>query len=314
MTIVTITANNKLNSAQVAAIAVRTGIHEIYPIEEPSFFSVIDDDSFLTAESEGYTDFFQFGNLYINRSAIRGIKTVGDVTTVFVGIHSFDVSGDLPYTIDEMLSFSGGTGSGGVDGSGPWGMLPDPAVNNGKIFRLTDTWANNALAYCDGTRWMCDRPVVLYAASPGDVITGTTSLTAFRDVLVPGKLVGKNGLVKIDPIWKYTSNGNAKNAGYRISQTGGVVDGTQMWQHGQSSVSTSSLPLLLSADNSETAQVAATVGATNGSVGQSTAAAEVTAAVDTTQDWYITMTALPASGSDTLILRRLVITVHPGYN
>lgn len=122
MTIVTITDNNKLNSAQVAAIAVRTGIHEIYPIEEPSFFSVIENDDFLTTESEGYTDFFQFGNLFINRSAIRGIKIVGDVITVFVGIHSFDVSGDLPYTIDEMLSFSGASGGGGGSTLGSWDM------------------------------------------------------------------------------------------------------------------------------------------------------------------------------------------------
>lgn len=192
-----------------------------------------------------------------------------------------------------------------------WNDLPSATYNNGRWFYISE-W--NAFAYSDGTRWKLDRPVTIYADSPNDVVTGTTALTAFRNILIPGGVVGKNGVVRIDPIWKYTSNANAKNAGYRISQTGGVVDGTQMWQHSQVSVSTSSLPLRLSADSSETAQVAATAGATNGSVGQSVSATEVTASVDTTQDWYITMTIFPASAGDTCTLRRLSVVVEPNYS
>ena len=166
----------------------------------------------------------------------------------------------------------------------------------------------------NGARWIALSPFTVYANSPSDVITGTTSLTAFRDVLVPGGLVGKNGHLRIEPILRYTSNGNAKNPSIRISSDGGVVSGSQLWAHSQASVSTSTFPYIVHNDNSETAQVAATAGATSGSVGQSTAAGEVTAAIDTTADFCITLAATPANSGDTLILRRLAITVFPKYD
>lgn len=201
----------------------------------------------------------------------------------------------------------------GVDGYlTSWEDLPLASSSSGKAYYITEY--NNAIAYSDGVRWKIDRPVKIYSNSPIDTVSGVTGLTAFRSVKVPGGLLGKNGLIRIDPIFKYSANANAKNAGYRVSQTDNILDGVQMWQHSQQSVSTSSLPLLLSNDNSEVAQVAATAGATNGSVGQSTAATEVTASVDTTQDWYITLTISPVNSGDTCILRRLVVTVEPCYN
>lgn len=191
-------------------------------------------------------------------------------------------------------------------------MLPDAtAVPDGFV-----VWNSTyeVLLRSNGTRWMALSPFTVYAKSPNDVITGTTSLTAFRDVLIPGGLVGKNGHLRIEPLLRYTSNGNAKNPSIRISSYGGVVSGSQLWAHSQASTSTASFPYIVHNDNSETAQVAATAGATNGSVGQSTAAGEVTAAIDTTADFYITIAATPASAGDTLTLRRLAITVFPKYN
>lgn len=166
----------------------------------------------------------------------------------------------------------------------------------------------------DGTKWISLGPIVVYAAAPGDSVTGTTSLTALRSVLIPGGLVGENGKVLVEPVLTYTSNANAKNPSIRIGQTSNVNLSTTLWTHAQSNSSTSVFPYRFQNSGSQAAQIGGTSGATNASVGQSAVAAPPTAAVDTAQDWYLFLAATPASAGDTVGLAALTVTITPKWS
>lgn len=117
MAIIEISPEYKVATAQVDAIRLREDnqLDTLYMLD--TIEKNLTDISFLTVVSEGYPEFFQIGNLYVNRTRIQGIRELNNVYFILTTFGYLFEVGSIPYTIDEMLAFSG-AGTGGPPGPG----------------------------------------------------------------------------------------------------------------------------------------------------------------------------------------------------
>lgn len=155
--IITISPEYKITSALLDAIKLREDNQVDTLYMQVPMDKELDDISFLTAVSQGYPEFFQMGNLYINRERIQSIRELNNVYYILTTYGYLFEVGMIPYTIEEMLAFSGSSGSGGGGGGGPslgeWDMsitssgtvnLPGASKNgqvvNGSNGNFTTTW------------------------------------------------------------------------------------------------------------------------------------------------------------------------------
>lgn len=200
-----------------------------------------------------------------------------------------------------------------IHGRSLWAGLPAAGSHTGENWLILDEWGGG-IATSDGTKWKYDRAAMIYSGSPSDLVQSTTAFSLLRNVLIPGGLLGDLGKIIVDPIFEYTSSANAKSPRILASQDGVIATATSMWTHPQSSSSTSVFPYLMHGDASVSQLIGGTSGATNASVGQSTAAAPPTAEVDTMLDWYIGIACTMANGSEFVRLRHLTVTVQPRWS
>lgn len=116
-TIIEISPDYKITSSLVDAVKLREDnqLDTLYmqaPMEKE-----LTDTTFLTTVSQGYPEFFQMGNLYVNRERIQSIRELNHVYYILTTYGYLFEVGTIPYTLDAMLAFSG-QGSGGGGGSG----------------------------------------------------------------------------------------------------------------------------------------------------------------------------------------------------
>lgn len=192
-----------------------------------------------------------------------------------------------------------------------WASLPSASAYSGKTFRVLDSWARGALATSDGTNWVLDRVIRLYAGAPNDAITGTTSRTAFREITIPGGIMGTFGSLISDALISMTNNANNKLPQTYIYQTaGGLAGGTV-----SSSIAGASLATIGQSVRIRNTAANAQVINTGGSIGSlgTSGTAAATAAVDTNQDWIFCYAATPANSGDTLNLLHYSIQIDQRF-
>ena len=111
---ITLTDNFKIASSLVSAIKLGDNTQDIiYPLHGEPYEANID-----TVDEES---FYTFGSLLVNKTNIESIKTINGIHSIKSGNRYFNVEGDLPATIDEMLALSN-TGGGGGSSLGYWDM------------------------------------------------------------------------------------------------------------------------------------------------------------------------------------------------
>lgn len=132
--------------------------------------------------------------------------------------------------------------------------------------------------------------------------TGTTSETTLATITLPAGSMGANGRIEIDALWSVTNSANTKNTRVRLG-------GTEIYR---STLTTSAaLRHLTMAHNrnSQASQVAMDKFTANGTGASGNAV--TTAAVDTSAEQTITLTAQLASAAETITLESYIVTVFP---
>lgn len=128
-------------------------------------------------------------------------------------------------------------------------------------------------------------------------LTGTTAETAIATVTVPGKLLGKNGILRITTNWGHTNNANAKSLRIRV----GTVAGTQLLSASAASALRTYAMIALHNRNNVAAQIGNTnTGSTTG-YGQNTST-PLTTTIDTDADFNIVFSGQLGVGTDTITL------------
>jgi len=121
-----------------------------------------------------------------------------------------------------------------------------------------------------------------------------TNENILATVNIPGNLIGANGSVVIDTLWSCTNNANVKTARIRLGGIGGTIVGSMTLT---SSLSGRHLARFTNR-NSEASQVFSLSGSGTGSSG----AAIGTATINTANSQDLVITALKATGTDTMTL------------
>lgn len=132
--------------------------------------------------------------------------------------------------------------------------------------------------------------------------TGTTNEVTLATVVIPAGLLGKNGQLEVQTLWKYTNNANTKTLRVRFGGTSILVISATATQTQQAHARVANA-------NSESSQVC--FSPTNTSGFAATSADVTTMSVDTAQAVSLTFTAQLANAADTIELRSYIVRVFP---
>jgi len=151
-------------------------------------------------------------------------------------------------------------------------------------------------------------PLILHRDNAAKVHTGTTAETVIAQAVIPGGLIGRNGRVKIEALWNYSNNANAKTlkakfGGVTVAQLGATTTNSTRW-----SVSVCNA-------GSEDEQVMPSPGVNIATTdGGSTATDNTSGAVDTSADVVVSLTVALASAADTVRLQAWGVVVEPFHD
>lgn len=147
-------------------------------------------------------------------------------------------------------------------------------------------------------------PRVLGASAVASTsLTGSTSETILATIVIPGKAMGPNGIVRVTMVWRITNNANAKTGRVRHGGIGGTIFAAQSL----ASTRTTRTYAQFANVNSEASQKGPSSGISTGWGGSS--ADVVTASIDTTVAQDLVITGQLADGADTLTLESYVVEI-----
>ena len=163
---------------------------------------------------------------------------------------------------------------------------------------------NNEIFFSDGARWRPVAGILVLAQSAVPVpLTGSTGLTTLATVNVPANIMGLNGRLRIATIWSCTNNANNKTPSISFA-------GASLLSSALTTVNALMDEQIIAnrgAANSQIALSPSTI-ADFGSSGN----ANVTTAIDTTQNQQILIQGQLANAGDTLQLESYLVEVLYG--
>lgn len=138
-------------------------------------------------------------------------------------------------------------------------------------------------------------------------LTGTTTETALASVLIPGGSMGPNGALRITANYTYPNNANTKTMTVRIGAQNSVTSSLVFTANGTTTVAYQFSTIVRNAGVTNS-QVVFNGGAGSGTTGS----ANITAAIDTTQNFWVNFTGVLASAADTLTLIGYTVEILHG--
>lgn len=144
------------------------------------------------------------------------------------------------------------------------------------------------------------RPIILAQSAVPASVTGTTVETVLASIVVPGGIMGQNGILRITAFWSYPNSANNKSCRIKLG-------GVQLNSVGNTtSVSLQTMVLIRNrgAANSQICIAGSGVG--------SSAIAPAVGAVDTTVDQVLAITGTLALDTETITLEGYTVEVLPG--
>lgn len=193
----------------------------------------------------------------------------------------------------------------------PISIVPAAGTIEGQASIVLDrNWGMIVLRYAGvGIGWIVEggnyRPTsfTLEAWAGSNAHTGDTVEYTFRNVVIPGGSIGKNGYVEIITGWEMT--GNTNNKTMRMYFGASLVSSAVV---AASNVTNQGSKFVMNA-GAENAQIAVSQGST---FGYGSATSGVTSpAENTAADVTISIRGLLAVSTDTLTLRQLIVRIHP---
>ena len=138
-------------------------------------------------------------------------------------------------------------------------------------------------------------------------LTGTTTETALANIMIPGGIIGANGMVRITTLWTGTSNANSKTYRVRHSSSSGASGNTYTSVSGITTTPTYKIQTEFHNRNSVSSQVGGLSSGTGG--WGSTSLGLVTGTIDTSANSYINISGILADAADTLTLEAYTVEV-----
>lgn len=146
-------------------------------------------------------------------------------------------------------------------------------------------------------------PRILAQSAVPASVTGTLVETVLASIVVPGAIMGPNGVLRITSTWSHPNNANIKRL---IVNLGGAT-----FQF-ISATTTNTSELLRTIRNRAAVNSQVSAGSSAAGAG-STGAVKVTAAINTAVDQVLTLSGLLADIADTITLEGYTVEVLPGY-
>ena len=189
------------------------------------------------------------------------------------------------------------------------------AVRTGTVVRMSDVGATAVGSYwvSDGTSWQPygNSPIVLARSSVQVTDTSSSNDIVYAKVTLPAIITSANRHYRIRSAWTCTNPANTKTYRAHISTTSYAIGATvasstiMAAMTGQTTTTTHAFGAVISNRNATNAQAGFFIEARNQgsiSVGAATASIDTTAAAT-----YLYISALKATGSDTMTLEDYVV-------
>lgn len=181
---------------------------------------------------------------------------------------------------------------------------------------LQGVYANNTLGTSEqvlktnGSTAYWDNPgtwkVVAVSASP-TTITGVIVETIIKTIVIPGGVMGPNGVLRITYIGTNTNSANVKTVRMRIGAAGSGLGGTAIVNYATTNqLSFNSIRQIFNR-NSQSSQITSTSGTTTG-FGVGTGV-NTTTSIDTSVDWEINITGNPTNAGDSMGIETYLVEV-----
>lgn len=174
-----------------------------------------------------------------------------------------------------------------------------PAANSVPVgTRIIATDLGNRQFYSNGTLWLPAGSPVLAQSGVASSVTGTTAETTLASIVIPGGLMGPDGVIRINAGTTQTSNANAKTYTVRLG-------GVSVVQLNAANGAAASIAIAIANRNSQASQyVRNTSHAATTGVG-------TTVSVNTAVDQTLTISATLANAADTATLESYTVEVLP---
>jgi hypothetical protein len=142
---------------------------------------------------------------------------------------------------------------------------------------------------------------VIAAGGVGVPITGTVAETVAASIIIPGRSMGKNGILRVTSRWSYPNSANGKTFRIRF----GGLTGTRFLDVTATTTVAFQDQRMIANRNNEALQIGNSMGI-GGGFG-STTSSLATSAVDTTQDAELVITGELASAAETMTLEAYIV-------
>ena len=149
------------------------------------------------------------------------------------------------------------------------------------------------------------RPIVLLSTGTAVTVTGTTTETILKTVLVPGGLVGKYGSIRLTCIFSYTNVANIKTWRVRL----GGISGTAFITGAVTTTSNTLAARTITNRGSYSSQVCWVAGST--AAGSGGANNLITGTIDTSVDQNLVVTGQVANAADFVTIESCIVEVFP---
>lgn len=268
----------------------------------------------------------------------RSLSAAGAATCASVAVAS-DVSGlgtgvatflGTPSSANLAAAVTDETGSGAlVFGTSPSFTtdLTTPVVklsasSNQAVFQSggttgtltwTPTTANKTVTLPDATGTL---PIIIASSGTASSTTNSASETNLVVVTIPAGIMGANGRLSIQVLYKYVGTAGTKTATVRYSTSSGDTSGGTIIAGNVATTATQLTQnfglLELRNSNSTSAQIFPPTGASTGQAFGVSVTAPGTAAINTANVSYLNLNALVANSGDTAQVVGYTVTLYPG--
>lgn len=181
---------------------------------------------------------------------------------------------------------------------------------DGSVY-ITPAGAGTGLLAADGSLRVTSSgfvPLVLAQSAVKVDSPANTDENILASVVLPGGLMGLNGLVRVRSLWTWTSSGNIKTIRVRV----GGISGQAIRQANFTNTVAFRDICEIQNRNSLSSQVYLPAGSTTGGWGSATSTNPGTATLDTSGNLSIVLTAQKATGSESMALESYQVEVIAG--
>lgn len=185
----------------------------------------------------------------------------------------------------------------------PWASRPNPAqAAIGERIRVPEF--GNREFYNNGKLWLACDPAPFAQSGVASSVTGTTAETTLASIVIPGGLMGPNGLIRVRATFSWSNTANAKTTRLKFA-------GLSFYSATLSTGSGLTTEGRIANRNNLSSQIGGPLNVASGFGVNTNAADLVAVAANTAQDQTLLLTGQCAVGTDTVTLESYTVEVLP---